>query len=56
MAATKGADIPQSAKTAQRKQFLKKANKRKATRAAEKKINTKQVTSPRPLKKAKKVK
>jgi hypothetical protein len=52
----KGADIPQSAKTEQRRQFLKKANKRKATRAAQKKINTKKITEPKPPKKAKKVK
>lgn len=56
MERAKGADIPQSAKNDQRSKFLKKRNKRKSTRIAEKKISTGKVTNPKPLKKAKKVK
>ena len=52
----KGADIPQSAKTAARTKYLKKANKKKATRDAKNKINTERYTSPKPLKKGNKVK
>lgn len=48
--------VPQSAKTAARAKFLKKKNKRKSTRNAEKKLNTQTVTTPKSAKKAKKVK
>jgi len=50
------ADIPQTAKDAQRTRFLKKRNKRRATRVQEKKQDTERVTKPQPLKKAKKIK
>ena len=49
-------EIPESAKTAARARFLRKKNKRKSTRKVEKEQATKAITSPRPLKKAKKVK
>lgn len=52
----KPADIPESAKNAVRTRFLKKKNKRKATRKVEKEQVTKAVTQPKVVKKPKKVK
>lgn len=56
MTENKGNEIPQSAKNAARAKFLKKKNKRKATKATEKKQSTEKVINPRSLKKAKKIK